>query len=163
MCIRDRFLDSAKDQAHVKHHFVAVSTNATSVKEFGIASDNMFVFWDWVGGRYSLTSAIGLVSQLMIGAENFTKLLDGFHAMDEHFRTADLENNIPTILALIGIWYNNFFEYESEALLPYDQYLHRFAAYMQQGNMESNGKYICLLYTSPSPRDRTRSRMPSSA
>ncbi|HHB52737.1 MAG TPA: glucose-6-phosphate isomerase [Saprospiraceae bacterium] len=139
---RNWFLATAKDENFIKKHFVAVSTNQNGVTEFGIAPENMFEFWDWVGGRYSLTSAIGLVIACSIGYDNFEKLLDGFHAMDEHFRTTELPNNIPVILALIGIWYNNFFGAETSAMLPYDQYLHRFAAYFQQADMESNGKQI---------------------
>ncbi|MFK7946104.1 MAG: glucose-6-phosphate isomerase [Saprospiraceae bacterium] len=139
---RDWFLTHAKDQAHVAKHFVALSTNAEGVAKFGIDTNNMFEFWSWVGGRYSLTSGIGLSIACTIGFDNFKQLLEGFHAMDEHFRTADFDKNIPVILALIGIWYNNFFEADSEAILPYDQYLHRFAAYFQQGNVESNGKYV---------------------
>lgn len=139
---RDWFLEFAKDEAHVAKHFVALSTNAEGVANFGIDTDNMFEFWNWVGGRYSLTSGIGLSIACTIGFDNFKQLLEGFHAMDNHFRTAEFENNIPVILALIGVWYNNFFGAESEAILPYDQYLHRFAAYFQQGNMESNGKSI---------------------
>lgn len=139
---RDWFLKYAKDDAHVAKHFVALSTNAEGVANFGIDTNNMFEFWSWVGGRYSLTSGIGLSIACTIGFDNFKQLLEGFHAMDEHFRTADFDKNIPVILALIGVWYNNFFEADSEAILPYDQYLHRFAAYFQQGNMESNGKYI---------------------
>jgi glucose-6-phosphate isomerase len=136
------FLEHAGDESAVGKHFVAVSTNETGVREFGIDRANMFGFWDWVGGRYSLSSAIGLSIILTIGFENFTELLDGLHQMDEHFRHAELEDNLPVILALIGIWYNNFFGAESEAILPYDQYLHRFPAYFQQGNMESNGKRV---------------------
>ncbi|PSU31315.1 glucose-6-phosphate isomerase [Photobacterium lutimaris] len=139
---RDWFLATAGDQAHVAKHFAALSTNAQSVSEFGIDTDNMFEFWDWVGGRYSLCSAIGLSISLSIGFDNFVALLDGAHAMDQHFAQAPLEQNLPVILALIGIWYNNFHGAESEAILPYDQYLHRFAAYFQQGNMESNGKCV---------------------
>ncbi len=139
---RDWFLATAQDQAHVAKHFAALSTNADSVSEFGIDTDNMFEFWDWVGGRYSLCSAIGLSISLAIGFDNFIELLDGAHAMDKHFAEAPLEENLPVILALIGIWYNNFHGAESEAILPYDQYLHRFAAYFQQGNMESNGKCV---------------------
>lgn len=139
---RDWFLKTAQDEEHIKKHFVALSTNEKGVAEFGIDTNNMFEFWDWVGGRYSLCSAIGLSIACTIGYDNFKELLDGFYAMDEHFRTADLNENIPVILALIGIWYNNFFEAESEAILPYDQYMHRFAAYFQQGNMESNGKSV---------------------
>jgi len=139
---RDWFLESAGDQAHVAKHFAALSTNATAVSEFGIDTDNMFEFWDWVGGRYSLWSAIGLSIALAVGYENFIELLDGAHEMDKHFASTELESNIPVILALIGLWYNNFHGAESEAILPYDQYMHRFAAYFQQGNMESNGKYV---------------------
>ncbi|MGF1684383.1 glucose-6-phosphate isomerase [Photobacterium minamisatsumaniensis] len=139
---RDWFLASAGDQAHVAKHFAALSTNAKSVSEFGIDTDNMFEFWDWVGGRYSLCSAIGLSISLSVGFDNFVALLDGAHEMDKHFAEAPLEQNLPVILALIGIWYNNFHGAESEAILPYDQYLHRFAAYFQQGNMESNGKCV---------------------
>ena len=139
---RDWFLETAGDQAHVAKHFAALSTNAPAVSEFGIDTDNMFEFWDWVGGRYSLWSAIGLSIALSVGYDNFIELLDGAHEMDNHFVSTDLESNIPVILALIGIWYNNFHGAESEAILPYDQYMHRFAAYFQQGNMESNGKYV---------------------
>jgi glucose-6-phosphate isomerase len=139
---RDWFLESAGDQAHVAKHFAALSTNATAVSEFGIDTDNMFEFWDWVGGRYSLWSAIGLSIALAVGYDNFVELLDGAHEMDNHFASTELESNIPVILALIGLWYNNFHGAESEAILPYDQYMHRFAAYFQQGNMESNGKYV---------------------
>lgn len=137
---RKMFLSVAKDEAHIKKHFVALSTNKASVEKFGIDTENMFEFWDWVGGRYSLTSAIGLSIALSIGYEHFDQLLKGFYAMDRHFRTTPFERNIPVLLALIGIWHVNFFGAESEAILPYDQYLHRFAAYFQQGNMESNGK-----------------------
>ncbi|OAN19319.1 glucose-6-phosphate isomerase [Photobacterium jeanii] len=139
---RDWFLATAQDSAHVAKHFAALSTNATAVAEFGIDTDNMFEFWDWVGGRYSLCSAIGLSIALAIGFDNFVELLEGAHAMDKHFAEAPMGENIPVILALIGIWYNNFHGAESEAILPYDQYLHRFAAYFQQGNMESNGKCV---------------------
>lgn len=139
---RKWFLDSAKDESLVAKHFVAISTNEKGVKAFGIAPENMFVFWDWVGGRYSLWSAIGLSIACSIGFERFSHLLEGAHAMDEHFRTAPFEDNIPVLLALIGIWYTNFFDAQTEAILPYDQYMHRFAAYFQQGNMESNGKYV---------------------
>ncbi|CAM4040496.1 glucose-6-phosphate isomerase [Vibrio neonatus] len=138
---RDWFLADAKDEAHVAKHFAALSTNGQAVSEFGIDTDNMFEFWDWVGGRYSLWSAIGLSIALGVGYDNFIELLTGAHEMDNHFKSTELENNIPTILALIGIWYNNFHGSESETILPYDQYMHRFAAYFQQGNMESNGKY----------------------
>ena len=139
---RDWFLVTAKDEAFVKFHFVAVSTNAKAVAAFGIDTKNMFRFWDWVGGRYSLWSAIGLSIVLGIGYENYIQLLEGAHAMDNHFRNTEFSKNIPVILALIGIWYNNFYGAETEAILPYDQYLHRFSAYFQQGNMESNGKYV---------------------
>ena len=139
---RDWFLKKAKKNEFVKKHFVAVSTNQKGVEDFGIAGENMFGFWDWVGGRYSLTSAIGLSIACTIGFEKFEELLDGFHAMDQHFEKTPFEKNVPVLLALIGIWYNNFFGAETEAILPYDQYLHRFAAYFQQGNMESNGKFV---------------------
>jgi glucose-6-phosphate isomerase len=135
-------LDALKDESAIAKHFVALSTNAAAVSAFGIDTDNMFEFWDWVGGRYSLTSAIGLPLMIAIGEENYRALLSGYHAMDEHFRTAPFAENMPVILALLGIWYNNFFDAESQAILPYDQYLSRFAAYFQQGDMESNGKYI---------------------
>ena len=137
---REIFLKTAKDEQHVSKHFVALSTNTSEVVKFGIDPTNMFEFWDWVGGRYSLSSAIGLSIALAIGYDNFEKLLDGFYKMDTHFRTTSFDKNIPVILALIGIWHTNFNGAESEAILPYDQYLHRFAAYFQQGNMESNGK-----------------------
>ncbi|EJD6048359.1 glucose-6-phosphate isomerase [Providencia rettgeri] len=139
---RDWFLAAAKDESQVAKHFVALSTNSEEVAKFGIDTNNMFEFWDWVGGRYSLWSAIGLSIILSVGFDNFVQLLSGAHAMDKHFTQTPLEKNIPVLLGLIGIWYNNFFEAETEAILPYDQYMHRFAAYFQQGNMESNGKYI---------------------
>jgi glucose-6-phosphate isomerase len=139
---RQWFLNKAADPANVARHFVAISTNAPAVEKFGIDRDNMFIFWDWVGGRYSLWSAIGLSIACYIGYENFAELLQGAFEMDQHFKTAPFESNIPVILALIGIWYNNFFGAQTEAILPYDQYLHRFPAYFQQGNMESNGKSI---------------------
>ncbi|EES6811054.1 glucose-6-phosphate isomerase [Escherichia coli] len=139
---RDWFLKAAGDEKHVAKHFAALSTNAKAVGEFGIDIANMFEFWDWVGGRYSLWSAIGLSIVLSIGFDNFVELLSGAHAMDKHFSTTPAEKNLPVLLALIGIWYNNFFGAETEAILPYDQYMHRFAAYFQQGNMESNGKYV---------------------
>jgi glucose-6-phosphate isomerase len=139
---KDWFLKTAKDEAFVKFHFAAVSTNAKAVSAFGIDTKNMFRFWDWVGGRYSLWSAIGLSIACGIGFENYIGLLEGAHAMDNHFRNTKFEKNIPVILALIGIWYNNFYGAETEAILPYDQYMHRFSAYFQQGNMESNGKYV---------------------
>jgi glucose-6-phosphate isomerase len=128
------------DEAAVAKHFVALSTNAEAVKAFGIDEANMFEFWDWVGGRYSLCSAIGLPIMLTVGPENFRDLLAGYHDMDEHFRTAPLEENLPVILAMLGVWYNNFLGADTQAILPYDQYLHRFAAYFQQADMESNGK-----------------------
>ncbi|NOI68309.1 glucose-6-phosphate isomerase [Vibrio sp. 99-8-1] len=139
---RDWFLAEAGDEAHVAKHFAALSTNAKSVSEFGIDTDNMFEFWDWVGGRYSLWSAIGLSIALCVGYDNYIELLDGAHEMDKHFSETELESNVPVILAVIGLWYNNFHGAESEAILPYDQYMHRFAAYFQQGNMESNGKCV---------------------
>ena len=139
---RGWFLDRAKDSAHVARHFVAISTNSGKVAEFGIHPDNMFVFWDWVGGRYSLWSAIGLSIACAVGFSRFEELLEGAHAMDRHFRETPFERNIPVILALIGVWYTNFFGAETEAILPYDQYMHRFPAYFQQGNMESNGKSV---------------------
>jgi glucose-6-phosphate isomerase len=139
---REWFLEKTAGKGEVAKHFVAVSTNEKEVTKFGIAPENMFVFWDWVGGRYSLWSSIGLSIACTIGFDNFEKLLDGAHAMDNHFKTTSFEKNIPVILALIGVWYNNFFGAGSEAILPYDQYLHRFAAYFQQGNMESNGKSV---------------------
>jgi glucose-6-phosphate isomerase len=139
---KDWFLKTAKDEAFVKFHFAAVSTNSKAVSAFGIDTKNMFRFWDWVGGRYSLWSAIGLSIACGIGFENYIELLEGAHAMDNHFRNTKFEKNIPVILALIGIWYNNFYGAETEAILPYDQYMHRFSAYFQQGNMESNGKYV---------------------
>ena len=139
---RDWFLATAKDEKHVAKHFAALSTNAAEVAKFGIDTDNMFGFWDWVGGRYSLWSAIGLSIALSIGFDNFEQLLAGAHEMDKHFRTAPIEQNIPTTLALVGLWNTSFLGAQTEAILPYDQYLHRFAAYFQQGNMESNGKYV---------------------
>ncbi|MFH1782095.1 MAG: glucose-6-phosphate isomerase [Candidatus Omnitrophota bacterium] len=139
---REWFLRSAKDKGHIKKHFVAVSTNQEKVEEFGIDPKNMFRFWDWVGGRFSLWSAIGLSIACSIGFDNFSELLEGAHKMDKHFREIPFENNMPVILALLGIWYNNFFGAEANAVLPYDQYMHRFPAYLQQGDMESNGKYI---------------------
>ncbi|MBN1820112.1 MAG: glucose-6-phosphate isomerase [Prolixibacteraceae bacterium] len=139
---RDWFLKSAKEIGFVKNHFVAVSTNEKEVAAFGIDTKNMFRFWNWVGGRYSLWSAIGLSIVLGIGFDNYIELLEGAHALDIHFKSAVFDKNIPVILALLGIWYNNFYGAETEAILPYDQYMHRFAAYFQQGNMESNGKYV---------------------
>ena len=139
---RDWLLAAAKDNSAVAKHFAALSTNGKAVAEFGIDTNNMFEFWDWVGGRYSLWSAIGLSIALSIGFGNFEALLSGAHEMDKHFRTAPLEKNIPATLALVGLWNTNFLGAQTEAILPYDQYLHRFAAYFQQGNMESNGKYV---------------------
>lgn len=139
---RHWFLDTAKDEAFIKKHFIAVSTNEKEVVKFGIDPENMFRFWDWVGGRYSLWSAIGLSIACAIGFKNFEELLEGAHAMDVHFRETPFEKNVPVILALIGVWYNNFFGAQTESILPYDQYMHRFPAYFQQGNMESNGKYV---------------------
>ena len=139
---REWFLKCAKDHACVAKHFAALSTNIEKVEEFGIDKDNMFVFWDWVGGRYSLWSAIGLSIACYIGYENYAELLQGAFEMDSHFRETPFERNIPVILALIGIWYNNFFGAQTEVILPYDQYMHRFPAYFQQGNMESNGKSV---------------------
>lgn len=139
---RQWFLRTAIDETFIKDHFIALSTNQKEVEAFGIDPKNMFGFWDWVGGRYSLWSAIGLSIACTIGYDNFQSLLEGAHAMDEHFRSSPFEENAPVLLALIGIWYNNFFGAETEAILPYDQYMHRFPAYFQQGNMESNGKYV---------------------
>jgi glucose-6-phosphate isomerase len=139
---REWFLKCAKDHAYVAKHFVALSTNIEKVEEFGIDKNNMFVFWDWVGGRYSLWSAIGLSIACYIGFENYAELLQGAFEMDSHFKETPFERNIPVILALIGIWYNNFFGAQTEVILPYDQYMHRFPAYFQQGNMESNGKSV---------------------
>ena len=132
------------DERAVARHFVAVSTNAAEVQKFGIDTANMFEFWDWVGGRYSMDSAIGLSTMLAIGPENFREMLDGFHEMDEHFRTAPFAHNLPVVMGLLGIWYNNFFGAETVAVLPYEQYLKRFPAYLQQLTMESNGKHVTL-------------------
>lgn len=139
---REWFLKKAKNEKHIAKHFVALSTNETEVVKFGIDKNNMFEFWDWVGGRYSLWSAIGLSIALTIGYKNFEQLLKGAHDTDKHFRDTSFEKNVPVLMALIGLWYTNFFGTQSEAILPYDQYLHRFAVYFQQGNMESNGKSI---------------------
>ena len=139
---RDWILKFYEDNAAVKNHFVAVSTNKEAVGNFGIDTVNTFEFWDWVGGRYSLSSAVGLSLMIAIGYNNFKDLLDGFHQMDEHFRTTELESNIPVLMGLIGIWYHNFFGASSYAILPYDQYMHRFTAYLQQADMESNGKSV---------------------
>jgi glucose-6-phosphate isomerase len=137
-------LNALGDEQAIARHFVAVSTNASKVIEFGIDAANMFGFWDWVGGRYSLDSAIGLSTMIAIGPENFRALLDGFHAMDEHFRTAPFERNLPVLLGLLTVWYNNFFGAQTVAVLPYEQYLKRFPAYLQQLTMESNGKTVGL-------------------
>ncbi len=139
---REWFLESAKDPKEVAKHFVALSTNEKEVVKFGIDPANMFAFWDWVGGRYSLWSAIGLSIALTIGYENFSQLLSGAHHTDEHFQTTPFEKNLPVLMGLISLWYINFHGSQSEAILPYDQYMHRFAAYFQQGNMESNGKSV---------------------
>ena len=139
---RDWFLSFAKDKAHVAKHFVALSTNTKAVQAFGIDTANMFQFWDWVGGRYSLWSAIGLSIALYIGYDNFEALLKGAHGMDKHFKETPLESNLPVLLAVIGVWYNDFYGAQTHALLPYDQYLHKFADYFQQGDMESNGKFV---------------------
>jgi glucose-6-phosphate isomerase len=141
---RDWSLATLKDTAAVAKHFVAVSTNAEGVAKFGIDTANMFEFWDWVGGRYSMDAAIGLSTMLAIGPENFGAMLDGFHQMDEHFRTAPFERNLPVLMGLLGIWYNNFFGAQTVAVLPYEQYLKRFPAYLQQLTMESNGKHVTL-------------------
>ncbi|MDR0676765.1 MAG: glucose-6-phosphate isomerase [Elusimicrobiota bacterium] len=135
-------LETLKDEKAVSRHFIALSTNKKEVEKFGILAENMFEFWDWVGGRYSLCSAIGLPLMIAIGKKIFFEMLDGYYEMDQHFLNAKIENNLPIILALVGIWYNNFFGTETIAILPYDQYLERFAAYFQQADMESNGKYI---------------------
>jgi glucose-6-phosphate isomerase len=137
-------LDSCGDEAAVAKHFVAISTNTQKVTEFGIDPVNMFEFWDWVGGRYSLWSAIGLSIALYLGMDNFEELLNGAHQVDEHFRSAPFEQNIPVLMGLLGIWYNNFWAADSHVILPYDQYLHRFPAYFQQGDMESSGKQVTL-------------------
>jgi glucose-6-phosphate isomerase len=139
---RQWFLDAAGDESYIAKHFVALSTNEKEVVKFGIDKANMFEFWDWVGGRYSLWSAIGLSIALTVGYDNFEALLKGAHSTDNHFRTTPFEKNIPVIMGLVGLWYTNFFDTQTEAILPYDQYMHRFAAYFQQGNMESNGKSV---------------------
>ncbi|KAJ3194786.1 hypothetical protein HK101_001905 [Irineochytrium annulatum] len=136
------FLEKAKDEKHVAKHFVALSTNTKAVTAFGISAENMFEFWDWVGGRYSLWSAIGLSIAIYVGFDNFKELLTGAHEMDQHFKATPLEKNLPVLLALVGVWYNDFFGAQTQAILPYDQYLHRFSAYFQQGDMESNGKSV---------------------
>jgi glucose-6-phosphate isomerase len=139
---RSWFMRAAGDKTHIAKHFVALSTNTKAVSDFGIDTANMFEFWDWVGGRYSLWSAIGLSIALYVGMDNFEEMLTGAHEMDEHFRMAPLEQNMPVVMALIGIWYNNFFGTETHAILPYDQGLSRFPAYLQQADMESNGKFV---------------------
>jgi glucose-6-phosphate isomerase len=139
---KDWFLKAARDEKHVARHFVALSTNEKEVTKFGIDKANMFEFWDWVGGRYSLWSAIGLSIAVSVGMDNFEEMLAGGHRMDEHFRTAPLEQNLPATLGVLGVWYNNFFGAQTHAILPYDQYMHRFPAYFQQGDMESNGKSV---------------------
>jgi len=144
---RDWLLKSLKHPAAVARHFVAISTNAAEVTKFGIDIANMFEFWDWVGGRYSMDSAIGLSTMIAIGAEHFRAMLDGFHQMDEHFRTAPFERNLPVLMGLLGLWNNNFFGAQSIAVLPYEQYLKRFPAYLQQLTMESNGKHVTLAGT----------------
>lgn len=139
---REWLLKKLKDKSAVAKHFIALSTNEEKVKEFGILKENMFAFWDWVGGRYSLWSAIGMSIAVYIGMDNFEALLSGAHAMDNHFCSVPLEKNVPVILGMLGVWYNNFFGAQTHGLFPYDQYMHRFAAYFQQGDMESNGKYV---------------------
>ena len=139
---RDWFLATAKDKAHVAKHFVALSMNMKAVTAFGISEANMFQFWDWVGGRYSLRSATGLSIVLIIGYDNVEQLLKGAHGMYKHFKTAPLEKNLPVLLAVTGIWYNDFYGAQTHVFLPYGQYLHKFVDYFQQGNMESNGKLI---------------------
>ncbi len=139
---RQWFLKNGAEEKDIARHFVALSTNKEAVEKFGIDADNMFVFWDWVGGRYSLWSAIGLSIAASIGYDHFEQLLKGAYSTDQHFRNTSFDKNIPVLMALVGIWYRNFFNTATEAILPYDQYMHRFAAYFQQGNMESNGKYV---------------------
>jgi glucose-6-phosphate isomerase len=141
---RDWFLAALKDEKAIAKHFVAISTNAKAVAEFGIDTDNMFGFWDWVGGRYSMDSAIGLSTMIAIGPENFRAMLAGFHAMDVHFRTTPLEQNLPALMGLLTVWYTDFFDAQTVAILPYEQYLKRFPAYLQQLTMESNGKHVTL-------------------
>jgi glucose-6-phosphate isomerase len=141
---REWALRTLKDDAAVARHFVAVSTNAAAVAKFGIDTENMFGFWDWVGGRYSMCSAIGLSTMIAVGPDHFREMLDGFHQMDEHFRTAPFERNLPVLMGLLGLWYNNFFDAQTIAVLPYEQYMKRFPAYLQQLTMESNGKHITL-------------------
>ena len=142
------------DEKAVAKHFVAVSTNAEEVAKFGIDTANMFGFWDWVGGRYSMDSAIGLSTMIAIGPDNFRAMLDGFHQMDEHFRTAPFERNLPVLMGLLAVWYNDFFGAQTVAVLPYEQYLKRFPGYLQQLTMESNGKHVTLEGSRGRPRDR---------
>jgi glucose-6-phosphate isomerase len=142
MSARSWFLEKAKDKEHVKKHFVALSTNTEEVTKFGIDKDNMFEFWDWVGGRYSLWSAVGLSIAVYIGMDNFEQMLEGGHEVDNYFRSTPFEKNIPVLMGLVGIWYNNFWGAQTHAILPYDQYMWRFSAYFQQGDMESNGKSV---------------------
>ena len=141
---RDWALASLKDESAIAKHFVAISTNAKEVAKFGIDTENMFGFWDWVGGRYSMDSAIGLSTMIAIGPDNFRAILDGFHQMDEHFRTAPFEKNLPVLMGLLTVWYTDFFDAQTQAILPYEQYLKRFPAYLQQLTMESNGKHVTL-------------------
>ncbi len=141
---REWLLGSLRDESAVAKHFVAISTNAKEVAKFGIDTENMFGFWDWVGGRYSMDSAIGLSTMVAVGPENFRAMLAGFHAMDEHFRTADFAENLPVLMGLLTVWYADFFDVQSVAVLPYEQYLKRFPAYLQQLTMESNGKHVTL-------------------
>ena len=141
---RTWLLNQLNDEKAVANHFVAVSTNADAVGKFGIDTANMFGFWDWVGGRYSMDSAIGLSTMLAIGPDQFREMLAGFHAMDEHFRSADFSKNLPVLLGLLNVWYTNFFNAETVAVLPYEQYLKRFPAYLQQLTMESNGKHVTV-------------------
>ena len=166
---REWALAGLGDEAAIAKHFVAVSTTADQVSAFGIDLDNMFGFWDWVGGRYSMDSAIGLSTMLAIGPEAFGEMLAGFHAVDQHFRTAPLDRNLPVLMGLLAVWYADFFDAQTVAVLPYDQYLKRFPAYLQQLTMESNGKSVTLegtavdyqtgpiFWGSPVPTDSTRS------
>jgi glucose-6-phosphate isomerase len=141
---RDWIVSELGDTSAIAKHFVAVSTNADRVSEFGIDTDNMFVFWDWVGGRYSMDSAIGLSTMVAVGPDQFGEMLAGFHAMDEHFRTAPLERNLPVLMGMLAVWYDDFFDAQTIGVMPYDQYLKRFPAYLQQLTMESNGKHVTL-------------------
>ena len=157
------FLESAKDRAHIAKHFVALSTNTKAVTEFGIAQENMFGFWDWVGGRYSLWSAIGLSIAIVVGYDNFEQLLQGAQGMDKHFRETPLEKNLPVLLALIGIWYNDFYGAQTLALLPYDQYLHKFADYFQQVSIDRAKRRMCMTICIREIWSRTASRLPRMA